>query len=595
MLLTLLRKPCVVAVATVLAAGASLLQPLPLRAVDSPSPGYALQADPLAPVTVGSRELVGSRSTGSKAVSGLLGGVLGGSGNSRSDEPRTQRDPTRKLDFALFEAASSGLEAGARAAWTRDGLLVSTRIVDAEKKGTFQTVFLQTCDGRRLYPARHEIYDLWNESSLSVSWSKTASSGGQVVSRESGGFKDSWTKDFSVPGAGGLPEMPATWQQLGFDRAAGGVRQLGSYFNFTPADFAALGEVALFAHTTLPGRDPVTTVASHWVLRPGSGNALEVVAPSSPAAWPEWSGHCEVTSPVLLAAAGTTPLATILADSGAGTAAARTGYALPDGVTVSKPVGTGRTTGHIADISVHNDGDAPIVFPAMPFYIPSSGQYQGYIGAPGKGTSVPPGTTVTVPIIGYCGDVRRPPVPAGEPLPPVSDWVVPGDPAAPVTVPPRSGTGGPGRALMPGTDTRLTRAVSPDAEPLVAAPLLFAAIKEIEAAFDRLRQGAAVATPFSANPEREREAVIQQTFWIYAAELEGNPYTREDFTRRLEAQYEQNSGISIAAAPAEDRARVRQGADDFWATFELVGAEAKVLGEPQDAGETTTGDAEDDR
>jgi hypothetical protein len=60
-----------------------------------------------------------------------------------------------------MERPDTGLEAGARAKWTDDGLLISTLIDESEDKGTFQTLFLLDCAGRRLYPASLEIYRIW--------------------------------------------------------------------------------------------------------------------------------------------------------------------------------------------------------------------------------------------------------------------------------------------------------------------------------------------------------------------------------------------------------------------------------------------------
>jgi hypothetical protein len=208
---------------------------------------------------------------------------------------------------------------------------------------------------------------------------------------------------------------------------------------------------------------------------------------------------------------------------------------------------------------------------------------------------VPPGATQTVPIHGYCGDVRRPPVPAGEPLPPVEDWIVPGDPGQPITLPPRDGAAPPGRALVPGTGEPLPRAVDPDLEPLVAAPLLFGAIREITRATAELQENRALQTPFSGNPEREREAVVQQTFWLFAAELKGEPYTREEFTERLESQHEQRTGVPLAAAPPEERERLQQGADDFWDAFELVGVEAKIISHPETVSDEPAGETEEEK
>lgn len=245
--------------------------------------------------------------------------------------------------------------------------------------------------------------------------------------------------------------------------------------------------------------------------------------------------------------------------------------------------GTGRTTGHIADLIVTNHGDEPLALPPDMFFIPSDGRFQSYVGRPATGHEIPPGETREVPVEGYCTTVRKPPVPAAEAMPPVENWVVSTGETGPASLPPVEDALVSGRALVPGTDTPLLRAVDVDAEPLTAAPFLFAALAEIERATSELQASGDLVTPFSANPEREREAVIQQTLWIFASELKNDPYIKEEFSERLEAQYEQNTGVPVAEAPEEDRDRLESGADDFWGAFDLVGTSAKVLSHDPDA------------
>lgn len=241
----------------------------------------------------------------------------------------------------------------------------------------------------------------------------------------------------------------------------------------------------------------------------------------------------------------------------------RTGYPLPDGVTVVEdPVGTGRTTGHIAEITLANHGPDPIVFPDRPIYIPSDDGYQDYVVPGGRGTTVPAGATRTIPIDGYCGDVRKPPVPAGAPVPGLDDWVVPIDSTTSGPVPP---------SLIP------AGVIDPLLDPEIAAPYLWGAAEAIEDAVDQLQESGEMQTPFSGNRDRERESVVQQTLWRYSGELTGEPYTREEFGDRLQEQYEEATGTPIASATEQDRERLERGADDFWDAFELVGEQAKVL------------------
>ncbi len=575
-------------------------------AAETPEKAATASADPMAPIVVGPRTLVGKASLGEKAantvIGGLVGSVLGGSG-SKSPQPKTRRDPTRKSDYLAFTAAAIDTETRARARWTDDGLLVSSRIEDSPGKGTFQAIFLESCDGRRLYPQRFDIYDLWNESSISVSWSKTSMTNGQVTSRESGGWSDNWSDGFATfnsAAGGNNTAVPGAWQQLGFDRAQGGVRQIGAYFDLSPEDLAALGETALVVHTTRPLEDPVITSPAQWLLTPGSDQQPQLNSTTAQQRWQFSSAVCEQQGSVLVAAAGqpnpgSEPFEGTPRPPRAGAAAtetASTGLVLPPGIQVVKVTGTGRTTGHIADMIVHNPGDQPVTLPGAVFFIPSTGKYQSYVGRTGSTAAIPPGATQTVPVTGYCGDVHRPPVPAGESLPPPDTWIVPSGNVQDIVIPDRAGSAPPGRALVPGTDTALPRALDSDQEPLLAAPLLLAAMLEIERKTDELQASGDLQTPFSGSPDREREAVIQQTLWIYAAELEGEPYTREDFTARMEQQYEDRSGVPITAAKPEEQEKLQQGADDFWDSFELVGVEAKVLASP-DAAAPATGTAVD--
>ncbi|HKX54537.1 MAG TPA: hypothetical protein VJN01_00440, partial [Xanthomonadales bacterium] len=256
-----------------------------------PMAAAADSPDPMNPIIVGPRAKVGKASLGEKtaasAVGGLVGSVLGSSGG-KSAQPKTRRDPTRKSNYSTIAAESFDIETRARGLWTEDGLLVSSRIEDSLGKGTFQSLFLESCDGRRLYPQRYEIYDLWNESSLSVSWSQTSMSNGQVTSQQSGSWSDGWSDDFAGfnPALeGGNSTIPGTWQQLGFDRAQGGVRQIGAYFDLTPEQLASLGETALIVHTTRPLQDPVDTSAAQWLMTPGNAAQPQISASTAQQRW----------------------------------------------------------------------------------------------------------------------------------------------------------------------------------------------------------------------------------------------------------------------------------------------------------------------
>ncbi|MBK7426461.1 MAG: DUF4157 domain-containing protein [Saprospiraceae bacterium] len=347
--------------------------------------------------------------------------------------------------------------------------------------------------------------------------------------------------------------------------------------------------------------------------------------------------------------------------------------------------GTGRTTGNIANITVINPTNEDLILEFPTLYIPSSGQYQPYVIPFPNQVSVSAGQTVNVPIEGYCVDIHKAPVPAGELMPPISTWIgkdpdlftntgidpgklmeywgvdkpdKPGNPPGhsvieffpvdtsehnPVVsnhIPPEmvSEDSLPSNLIIQqtvwwhtfstGSDTEipsntdnsddnplLTEDLSnsanfditttetindkdsteqtniqqtywgysihiPKDSAMINAPLLFDAIDKIIRTTDSLKTNGLINTPFSGNSEREREAVIQQTFWSYSAALHDEPYTKEDFSEKLVEQFEEASGQSVSTAPAQVQEQLNQGVDDFWNTFQLVGAEAKVLQQP---------------
>ncbi len=247
---------------------------------------------------------------------------------------------------------------------------------------------------------------------------------------------------------------------------------------------------------------------------------------------------------------------------------------------------TGQTTGHIADLSLTNHGQTEARAVIGPFLIPSNGRDQPYLVPGQTEIVVPADSTVVVPIYGYCADIHRPPVPAGEDMPPVSEWIEIGemDPESDWAPAPEQGwvaieeqAEGSVQVLLPGTDRPLGHTIDIDRYPAEAAPLLLTGALLIEEAYEELQSAEAIRTPFSARPEQEREAVIQQTLWIFAAGLTGAAYKLEDFRANTVSQFEESSGTEFDQAPAEVREQVEAGVLDFWNTFKAVGAEAKVL------------------
>lgn len=78
-------------------------------------------------------------------------------------------------------------------------------------------------------------------------------------------------------------------------------------------------------------------------------------------------------------------------------------------------------------------------------------------------------------------------------------------------------------------------------------------------------------TPYSPQPEKERDTLNQWTTWLFVSILKGNPVTKEDLKKKVYGQ----AGELIA----EKKEKLDPGIDDLWGAIQLTGAKAKVLSE----------------
>lgn len=266
--------------------------------------------------------------------------------------------------------------------------------------------------------------------------------------------------------------------------------------------------------------------------------------------------------------------------------------------------GTGRTTGHIATLSVDNPTQSYLVTSPQSVFIPSDGQYQPYVGTI-PGTLLPPGIT-NIPVDGYCADVHTPPVPNENPMPSLDTWIpvgVPEDfiegddfpiiattpipPFVPEDIPDIINTPGftpvppdPEQDIIltwPGTDIPVGGTLDPDEDPTVFAPVIVKVMEEVEAAAESITESGILTTPFSPDPPRQIQASIQQVVWIFAAGITGEEYGKTDFTDKVYEQFEDNSGNAVTTLPEEQKEKLDSGVDDFWDVFTAVGVEAKVI------------------
>jgi len=245
-----------------------------------PSGNKCLEPPAKQAVLVGPNGEVGSgarlKEKAQDAVIGAVGGLLGlGGGGSNpfagggdaSAGPENADDPIDDDDKVENTVGDVALAAGA--ALGDDGLIVSTKIKDAPGNGTFQAVFLEDHQGRRIAPYRYAIYDLWAEWELTVSWTRDRWVDGQHVEHSEGSWTENWTEDlgrfsFLLPDQA---QEAGIWNKLGFDNASHGIQSLGSRFK-VDAETLKAGPVNLVIHVTRPENDPVDTVAIVYELSP---------------------------------------------------------------------------------------------------------------------------------------------------------------------------------------------------------------------------------------------------------------------------------------------------------------------------------------
>lgn len=270
-----------------------------------------------------------------------------------------------------------------------------------------------------------------------------------------------------------------------------------------------------------------------------------------------------------------------------------------------KATGTGQTTGHIANLTVTNTTSESLQINSQTAYIPSDGRYQSYVGTVPE-TTVPPGTTI-IPVNGNCAIVSSPPFPIGINMI-VENWI----PVGTIDQPLPEGTinilpmptkpqftpddipdliGSPGYTLItdlpkgdseiiinwPDTNIPMGGVIDPDKYPEDFAPVIVEVLEDIIDAVDIILEDDHFDTPISGNPEKERESVIQQTFWIYMAAATGDEYTRNDFAAKVYDQFLTSSGKPVTSLPEEQKEKVDEGIVDFWNSFHATGIEAKVI------------------
>lgn len=268
-----------------------------------------------------------------------------------------------------------------------------------------------------------------------------------------------------------------------------------------------------------------------------------------------------------------------------------------------KAIGTGMTTGHIADLIVKNKSHTALQILPQRVFIPSSGQYQPYI-ADIPHVTIGPGTTDTLHLQGYCTDVHLPAAPAALELIPISKWVpirqpdstligsgiylVTQNSAIPftkdhigyiITSSAYSPLYPPPDTLhvvtWPGTDLPTGGSMNHVNRPDLYASIIAKVLESLEAGADEFQERKNYATPYTVTPGKEREAIIQQLIWIYATALAGKKYGKEEFRAKVYDEFKSNTAYS--EIPDLEKMELDEGIDEFWKVFMEIADEKKLF------------------
>ncbi len=220
-------------------------------------------------ISVGPNSKIGSGAKLKKKATGMLFGALnktlGGSGISlggggKKKGPVTVKDPTSG-DFVEFANGEGQVET--RAGFTKDGLAVSTKILDCPGNGTFHAVWLEDQDGRRIFPYKYLIINIYRDWKLTVSWTYDHWTNGVHDQHREGGWVETGRDhlgSFPVNLEGEEGIKNSIWYTMGFDTAVKGIKHVGAIFALNPADLENAGRFHLVTHITQPETDPVSTI-----------------------------------------------------------------------------------------------------------------------------------------------------------------------------------------------------------------------------------------------------------------------------------------------------------------------------------------------
>ena len=246
-----------------------------------------------------------------------------------------------------------------------------------------------------------------------------------------------------------------------------------------------------------------------------------------------------------------------------------------------KTIPTGRSSGHIGDMSIYNPTNQTATLIVGPYVIPSEKDLQGYILPEECIYSLKPQKTFNYKIQGYCMNAERPAIALNGTFPPLSSWLSEEDfemrwlrelAQNRKTSFLNKNKNYNGIALkLPFSDKFFPYAINVDEHLPEAAPVLLATLKNIIKVYDDLEERKKFKSPLDAYPTKEREAVIQHVFWKYATSMQSINYNVDVFENMLKAQEVTKDWYN---SNKSKRASFNKDINAWWSLFNEVGEAA---------------------
>ena len=299
--------------------------------------------------------------------------------------------------------------------------------------------------------------------------------------------------------------------------------------------------------------------------------------------------------------------------------------------------GTGRTTGHIADLTISNPTDKPVTvhIGKGDLYIPSTGDQPMIVDAI-EPISLQPGETVTKPLYGVCGDNSIPVTPNGGSYSNPSSWVglgesldgPPLDPTSPgVSRQPRPVPGEDivsiptseslpldavqkvlediadqsltsaypcvnktlvPKPTIPGTDRPIPVNIDPIEYPGIGISLALHAYDATKRAYNTLVESGVMKTMFSGDPAKEALTYTQWKTWAYNVAQKGGVLQKSSWDETSMHQVSEAIGAPVEQLEEEQKETIVVELDNFWDKINLNTKDPQFLTDVTPPAEQTT-------